>query len=521
MTTNSLKKKKEKKHVLTWNSFFKICLLTLFAAILDFCIVWNRGHSLESIAGIFLIIGLLMIILYKDLLRFKPVISKNYSMMLLIGVLLSGNFVIGRGIYDILEGFSLWLGNIDPQLQIYAVPLAAGAMLAALLIDIHTAIIFAIVTSLLAGIWLGSPFYSIFSFTAGITAAFGVIRCKKRSAIWRAGFFVGLVSAFTALLITAVQGQLFSINTPMILGFAFLNGLIVATLVSALLPLLEYLFTLTTDISLLELVDLNHPLMRELLVEAPGTYHHSIVVGNLVESAAEAVEVNPLLARVSAYYHDIGKTKMPDYFIENQGVPVSRHDKLAPRMSTLIIMSHVKEGVELAKQHKLPESIIDIIKQHHGTSVIKYFYAKAKEQQANDAPSPLKDTDFRYPGPKPQTRVAALVLMADAVEAASRVLTDPIPTRISALVDKIVDHIFLDGQLDDCELTLKDLREIRTHFIYLLTTMFRKRIDYPGFDFETKDDHTDKKPAELQVSKQEKDKKDSPDDTFPLRTTRN
>jgi hypothetical protein len=256
--------------------------------------------------------------------------------------------------------------------------------------------------------------------------------------------------------------------------------------------------------------------MRNLLVEAPATYHHSIIVGNLVESAAEPVEVNPLLARVSAYYHDIGKTKMPEYFIENQRMPISRHEKLAPRMSSLILMSHIKEGVELAKQHKLPQSIIDIIQQHHGTSITTYFYQKAKEQQAESASPPSED-DFRYPGPKPQTRVAALVLMADAVEAASRTLTDPIPTRISALVDKIINRFFLDGQLDDCALTLMDLREIKSHFVYLLNSMFHKRIDYPGFDL--KDDDSDKEPAKTQTSKQNKDKKGSSKDPFPARKT--
>ncbi|HDH00834.1 MAG TPA: HDIG domain-containing protein, partial [Nitrospirae bacterium] len=302
-----------------------------------------------------------------------------------------------------------------------------------------------------------------------------------------------------ASIIIFYQEQFLTLNTVAALGFAFANGLIVATLVSALLPLLEYSFKISTDISLLELVDLNQPLMRNLLLEAPGTYHHSIVVGTLVEAAAEAVDVNPLLARVSAYYHDIGKMKMPEYFVENQTMPVSRHEKLAPRMSSLILMSHVKEGVELAKQHKLPQSIIDIIQQHHGTSVITYFYQKAKEQQGDTALPPAEN-DFRYPGPKPQTRVAALVLMADAVEAASRTLTDPIPARISALVERIVNRFFLDGQLDDCELTLKDLREIRSHFVYLLNSMFHRRIDYPGF--EIKDDDSDKEPAKIQTSKQ-------------------
>lgn len=497
-------------------TLIKVSLLILFVAILNISIVWGRDLSIETTIGTFFIIALLLILLYQDLMRYKPSIYKNYMMLLLIGILLSGNFIIGRSFYYILEGFTTWLGNIDPQLPIYAIPLATGSMLAALLIDIHAAIVFSVITSLLAGIWTGNPFYSIFSFVAGLTAAFGVIRCKKRSAIWRAGFFVGLVCMLTSLIIILLQGQLLTMDAPIALGLAFLNGLIVATLVSAFLPLLEHIFKLTTDISLLELLDLNQPLMRNLLVEAPGTYHHSIIVGNLVEVAAEAVGVNPLLARVSAYYHDIGKIKMPEYFIENQSISISRHEKLAPRMSSLILMSHVKEGVELARQHKLPESIINIIQEHHGTSVITYFYQKAKEQRGN-ALSPPAEDDFRYPGPKPQSRVAALVLMADAVEAASRTLTDPIPTRISALVDRIIDHFFLDGQLDDCELTLKDLREIRSHFVYLLTSMFHKRINYPGF--EIKDEDSDKKSTKLQTVKQDKDKKSSPKNSFHLRKT--
>lgn len=509
--------KNKKKQGFNKENFIKISLLISFVAILGISIVWGRDLSSEAIIGTLFIIGLLLIILYKDLMRYKPSIYKDYTLMLLIGILLSGNLIIGRSFYYILEGFITWLGNIDSQLVVYAIPLATGSMLAALLIDIHTAIVFSVITSLLAGIWIGNPFYSIFNFAAGLTAAFGVIRCKRRSAIWRAGLFVGLVCIFTSLIITFLQGKLLTIDAPIALGFAFLNGLIVATLVSASLPLLEYLFKLTTDISLLELLDLNQPLMRNLLVEAPGTYHHSIIVGNLVEAAAEAVGVNPLLARVSAYYHDIGKIKMPEYFIENQRMPISRHDKLAPRMSSLILISHVKEGVELAKQHKLPESIIDIIQQHHGTSVITYFYQKAKEQQG-DAVSPPAEEDFRYPGAKPQTRVAALVLMADAVEAASRALTDPIPARISVLVDRIINRFFLDGQLDDCELTLKDLGEIKSHFVYLLTSMFHRRINYPGF--EIKDEDSDKKSAKIQIPKQDKDKKGSSENPFPLRTTR-
>jgi putative nucleotidyltransferase with HDIG domain len=493
----------KKKHSVTSHPFFRVnredlkkfSLLLFFTILLDATVIWNKPFNLETVTGISFIVGLLLVIMYKDFIRYRPEIKKDYKMLLLIGILLSGNLIIGRSFYFVIEGFTKWIGTVDPYLLVYAVPLATGSMLAALLIDIHTAIVFTVITSLIAGLWLNSPLYAIYVFASGLTASFGVIRCKKRSAIWRAGFSVSLICMFTALVIALFKGEIITVSPLVAGGSALLNGIIVVTLVSALLPLLEYFFKLTTDISLLELVDLNQPLMRELLVEAPGSYHHSIIVGNLAETAAEAVGVNPLLARVSAYYHDIGKIKMPDYFIENQIASVSKHDPLAPRMSSLILLSHVKEGVELAKKYKLPQVIIDIIQQHHGTSVQTFFYQKAKEQQ--DSVTPLTEEDFRYPGPKPQTRVAALVLMADAVEAASRVLTDTSPARVSMLVDRIINHCFIDGQLDNCELTLKDIREIRSNFVYLLTSMYHKRINYPGFEIEHEDTH--KKPAKASV----------------------
>ncbi len=497
MKNSKLKKQKKQQFSLSKDDTIKFILLIIFTFFLNFSIAWNNNFSFETIAGASLIIGLLLVILYKDFVRYNPGINQDYKQLILVGTLLSGNLLIGRGFYYVLEGFTTWLGTIDASLLVYAVPLVTGSMLAALLIDIHTAIVFTVITSLITGLWLNNPLYSIYIFASGLTAAFGVIRCKKRSSIWRAGFSVSLVSVFTALILTLFEGKLFSMDTTAIALAAFANGIIVTILVSALLPLFEYLFKITTDISLLELLDLNQPLMRELLIEAPGTYHHSIIVGNLAEAAAEAVGVNPLLARVSAYYHDVGKIKMPDYFIENQIASVSKHEKLAPRMSSLILLSHVKEGVELAKKHGLPKVITDIIQQHHGTSVQTFFYQKAKEQYDNL--TPLTEEDFRYPGPKPQSRVAALVLMADAVEAASRVLTDTSPARVSLLVDRIINHCFIDGQLDNCELTLKDIREIRMHFVYLLSSMYHKRINYPGF--EIKDDSTYKKPAKTSTSK--------------------
>lgn len=474
----------------------KYLLLALFTALIDLPIIWNNKFSLETMTGTSLLVALLLLIMYKDFIRYKPEIKQDYKMLILIGTLLSGNLLIGRMLFFIFEGFTVWLGAIDPFLLVYAVPFATGTMLTAMLIDIHTAIVFTVITSLISSLWLQSPLYSVFVFASGLTAAFGVIRCKKRSSIWKAGIMVSIVCVLTAFFTTLYRGELLTIVPLVTVSSAFINGIIVVTLVSALLPLFEHFFKLTTDISLLELLDLNQPLMRELLVEAPGTYHHSIIVGNLAEAAAEAIGVNPLLARVSAYYHDIGKIKMPEYFIENQIASISRHDNLAPRMSSLILLSHVKEGVELAKKHKLPKEIIDIIQQHHGTSVQTFFFQKAKELQ--DRIAPLSEEDFRYPGPKPQSRIAALVLMADAVEAASRVLTDTSPARVSLLVDRIINHCFIDGQLDNCDLSFKDLREIRSNFVYLLTSMYHKRINYPGFDIEHED--SVKKPAKASVT---------------------
>ena len=290
---------------------------------------------------------------------------------------------------------------------------------------------------------------------------------------------VNIVIAGIILLLTS---ELFSAVAPAAIFFAAMSGIFVTAIASIMLPIIEYFFGISTDMSLLELLDLGQPLMRNLMINAPGTYHHSIIIGNLAEAAAEAVGANPLLARVTAYYHDIGKVKMSDYFVENQQEGFSKHERLAPHMSALILVAHVKEGVELARHYKLPKSIVDIIQQHHGTRLMSFFYQKAKDQAGT-----VIEEEYRYPGPKPQTRVAALVMMADSVEAASRALADPTPARISALVEKIINEIFLDGQIDECELTLKDISEIKKRFTYVLTSIFHKRIVYP--DIEPKSAH--------------------------------
>jgi len=456
----------------------------------------------EEIAGGFFIACLLIFILYRDIMRYKPAYIKKYDMLVLLGLMLISTLLIGRLFGYVLMSLSKGLEIQYPESSIFGLPIPAGAMLVSLLFDFHTAIIFSFTVSLLTGIWLHDATYAIFAFVGSITAAFSVIRCKKRTELLKGGSYVITINIITVIIILLFKGELLTIKTPPSVMFAILGGIGVTAIVSLLLPLLEYAFKITTDIKLLEYLDLNQPLMKNLMITAPGTYHHCVIVGNLVESAAEAVGANPLLARVSAYYHDIGKIKMPDYFIENQSGSVSKHEKLTPHMSSMIIVNHVKEGVELAKQYKLPEPVIDIIQQHHGTMLVSYFYQKAKDKKEDISPA---EEDYRYPGPKPQTRVAALIMMADAVEAASKVLNDPTPARISSLVDRVINHIFLEGQLDECQLTLKDIHEIKKRFSYILTAIFHKRIDYPGFDFS--DEGLYKESSKADKSKSPENKK--------------
>jgi len=238
-----------------------------------------------------------------------------------------------------------------------------------------------------------------------------------------------------------------------------------------------FVFKIPTNISLLELSDLNHPLLKKLAIEAPGTYHHSIMVGNLSEVACEAIGANSLAARVGAYYHDIGKIPKAEYFTENELGAASKHTNLAPSMSALIIAKHVKEGVEIAKKYKMNQMIIDFITQHHGNSLIAYFYQKAIEKSENGV-VPNED-NFRYPGPRPQTKESAIVLLSDAVEAASRTLGEPTPASIRNLVRKIINNKFIDGQLDECDLTLRDMHEIADSFVRVLMGVFHTRLEYP------------------------------------------
>jgi putative nucleotidyltransferase with HDIG domain len=291
--------------------------------------------------------------------------------------------------------------------------------------------------------------FFIFAFIGSVVGAHKVARCEQRSVLIKAGLTVGSVNLLTILSYNLISGNPFKMALLSDLTMGFLGGSLASVFVLGIAPMIEGLFGYTTDIKLLELANMDNPTLKDLILQAPGTYHHSVIVGSLAEAAAKSIAANPLLARVSAYYHDIGKLKKPLYFIENAGGLENKHDHLAPSMSSLILISHVKDGVELARENRLGQRVAHIIQQHHGTSLISYFYQKAKEKENPEMDS-LNEEEFRYPGPKPQTKEAGIVMLADAVEAASRTLSEPTSSRIRSLVQRITNNIFLDGQLEEC-----------------------------------------------------------------------
>lgn len=407
--------------------------------------------------------------------KFRP---DSRDLLFLASVFLALFILIKISIF-IAAGMGNNFAYIDSSAYFYAIPFALGAMLVRIVLNSETAFLFAVCGAVLVGILFGnSLLMTLYVLIGSLVGAHGVRYCQKRTTLYRAGVWIGLANMALLIGFHFLTGRNFELQLLWKLGFGFFGGLASAVIVNGTVPLVESFFKYTTDIKLLELANMNAPILRQLMIEAPGTYHHSILVGNLAEAAAEAIHANPLLTRVAAYYHDIGKIKKPLYFIENSGGQRNKHDKLAPSMSALILTSHVKDGVELAREHKLGAEIIDIIQQHQGTTLIKFFYDRAKSQ-ADPEVQQVDERDYRYHGPKPQTREAALILLADAVEAASRTLSDPTPARIQGMVQKLINNIFIDGQLNECDLTLKDLNSIAKSFNRILSGSFHHRVEYP------------------------------------------
>ncbi|HOJ77571.1 MAG TPA: HDIG domain-containing protein [Bacillota bacterium] len=421
--------------------------------------------------------------------RIRVFFSLSFLVLLLTGLCLiyifqfhNKLFAEERLLYLLLLLLLLMLGLIkvlslaQNELLPYLAPVSFAIMLTTILINPQVALIMTCVVSLLGGIIVNFSLpLSIFYFVSGIISVMTLTNFQRQRDLVRSGIILMVVNTITVLFVNMLFKSKPDYWTVVL---ACSSGFLSAVLAIGSLPFIEHLFKLTSPIRLLELSNPGHPLLRRLQIEAPGTYHHSIMVGNLAEAAAEGIGADALWVRVGSYYHDIGKIKRPYFFVENQFAQENPHEKLNPNLSTLIITYHVREGAEIAREHGLPDKLIDIIEQHHGTDLVRYFYNKASENAQDDKSQPLEE-DFRYEGPKPQTKEAALVMLADSVEAAVKSMPKLTPAKLEALVQKIIRERLEDGQFDECNLTLKDLNQIKNSFIKVLGGLLHTRVEYP------------------------------------------
>lgn len=484
-------------------------LLGLF--VLGLGVLIFTGHQDEP-AKKFLLCLLIFVTAVAQLwINHPQTLAVNSRLGLLLGVMLAQLAAIKLVLVQAAEG------RIDLQLAPLLVPYAFAPLVLSVMLGRNHGLYAAVFTSLWGSLLVGriDPVFLVISLITGFIAVFVTLQVRRRSRLIRAGVYVGiatwiLAAAFGQIgpVVWEALGQtdwrMIGLQSLAAIGL----GIATAVVVSGILPVLENLFKITTDISWLEMSDLNHPLLRRLSMEAPGTYHHSLAVANLSEAAAEALGANPTICRVGSYFHDIGKLVKPGYFTENMPPGDNPHDDLTPTMSALIIIAHVKEGVDLALKHRLNSEIIDIIRQHHGTSLVSYFYKRALQQQddarlggkimnmrADDVPE-VREESFRYPGPRPQTKEAALVSLADSIESASRSLERPTPQRIEDLVNDIVEARIAEHQLDNAPLTLAEIHRAAESFRFTLVNMLHARIAYPkNEDRETAADKRDQKSA--------------------------
>ncbi len=425
----------------------------------------------QKVKSKLLAVSLLLFLAYLLMFFYLFFFERKALMSLRYEVLIHGTLLLSLGF---CKAFTL--GSI---VSIYLMPVALAPLLLALLVNPRIGFLSgAVLAVLVAPLTDFNPELMVAAWLASAASIFAALRVRKRIHFLKVGAAIGLTEFVVIFSFQVFQELAFNEAFSLALYGMASGFLITMPIAFLLLPVLEWIFNLTTDVTLLELSDLNHPLLKRMIVEAPGTYHHSLVVSTLAEAACEAIGANALLARVGAYFHDIGKIARAQYFTENQTHPsASRHEKLSPTMSCLLIMNHVKDGLELGHRYKLKDRILQFIPEHQGTGVIYYFYRKALE--AAKAGEKVRVEDFRYPGPKPQSKETAVVMVADSTEAASRSLKDPSPESIRQLVRKIINDKFIDGQLDECTLSLRDLHKIQESFIRNLTAIFHTRVKYP------------------------------------------
>ncbi len=452
--------------------------------------VTQRDEGLQLFGRILLVLAMVLASVFYVRLEDRETFQSNSRLGLLALVVIL-NLALVRAVYSLgaLEFFArdvAW-SSILP----YVAPSALAPLVVAILIDAGSGIFMALLISLFTGAIYGNRLdVVVVTFLASMVAIFACRDVRRRSRVVRAAGFGGLTVALFALLVGLADQ--FSVEILLRqMGAGLVSGVFTGIIVVGVLPVLEALFKRTTDITLLELTDFNHPLLRLMQLEAPGTYHHSLVVAQLAENAASAIGANPLLARVCALFHDIGKTSKPGYFIENQRDQANPHDEQSPALSALIIKSHVKDGVDLARKHHLPRAIIDVIQQHHGTSLISYFYQRAKTRSRTGTPSPfapglapavVEETTYRYDGPRPQFKESAIISLADGIEAASRNLRRVSPQHLGELIETIFRDRIADGQLDEAPLTFEEIAKIKSSFTFTLLNMLHSRVTNPPGD---------------------------------------
>ena len=452
------------------------------------------GRPTQSIGVELIAIGFFLLLLFVSLYHFGASYLQDFSTGLrevaAVGGLVVLTAFLARLVVGTSPGVAQFVGlEADPASVWFVVPVAGAAMLARLLVGVAWTVVFSVAASAVCGLVMElEALMVVFFVLSSIAAAGAVEHTRERMAVLRAGVFTGVVNAATVLLIHFVQlfvgdGEI-SLATTMrpfwSMAFAFGGGMLSAFLVLGLIPLMEAA-GFVTDYRLMELANLNHPLLRQLMLRAPGSYHHSIVVGSLSEAACEAVGANALQARVAAYFHDIGKGLRPQFFVENQRDGVNRHDTLDAKTSAQLIISHVTDGGRMAREHKLPQPIVDNIYMHHGTGLLQYFYRKA--QASVDDPTTIDVAAFRYPGPKPSTREAGIIMLADKVEAATRTIRHPTERNIRAMITSIINSVMADGQFDECPLTFQEIHTVAETFVMVLMGIHHSRIEYP----DTKD----------------------------------
>lgn len=437
--------------------------VSVTAVIITIMLSFHFGLSYDSILAVLIFMsGIVAFFIVQTRDKEKDILIDNDAVVLICLL-----FIIALFLLQILREYS------NPM----AFPVSAFVVMAAMLLSGRIGLLYTIILSLLAAFIIDMRFDMFFIMLCGSVAGMsGIKKIRKRSDF--TGVFIRV--AIVNIIVITMFFLLNTYDTPTYqknLFYGILNAFFAIILILVTMPFFENFFSRTTSIKLIELTDFNNVLLKRLMLEAPGTYHHSLMTAAIAEQAADAIGANSLLARVSAYYHDIGKLNAPEYFIENQGSGPNPHDPLTPAMSSLILVSHVKDGVALAKKHNLDQSIIDNIEQHHGTTTIHFFYHKALELN--------KDTDiesFRYPGPKPQTKVAAILMIADSSEAACRALDDPTAVRIKETVEKIINNKFTDAQFSECPITLRDLQIIGDSVISSLIGIHHARIEYKEKD---------------------------------------